>query len=153
MLDLDLTAADIMTRDVVTVPPHTSIRYVAKLLAGGRISGLPVMEESGRLVGMVSEGDLLTWDASPAERRTWWLDMLAEGFDIAPDYIEAVQAEREKVRNVMTRNIISVSESTPVKEIARLMTDKKVNRLPVLRDGKLVGIVARANLVRALARS
>ena len=152
MLDLDLTAGDVMTRDVVTVPPHASIRHVAKLLASRHISGLPVLEESGKLVGMVTEGDLLTYSGTPGERQAWWLDMLAEGFDIAPDYLEVVQAEREKVRNVMKTDIVSVTETAPVREIARLMTEKKVNRLPVLKSGKLVGIIARSDLVRAFAR-
>jgi CBS domain-containing protein len=152
MLDLDLTAADIMTRDVVTVPPHASIRHVAKLMAARHISGVPVLEESGKLAGMVTEGDLLTYNATPGERQAWWLDMLTEGFEIAPDFLDAVQAAREKVRNVMKADIVSVAEATPVKEIARLMTEKNVNRLPVLNAGKLVGIVARADLVRAFAR-
>lgn len=153
MLDLDLTAGDIMTRNVVTVPPHASIRHVAKLLATRHISGLPVVEESGKLVGMVTEGDLLTYRGTPGEHQAWWLDMLAEGFDLAPNYLEAVEAERDKVRKFMKTDIVSVPESMRLADIARLMTEKKVNRLPVLKAGKLVGIIARADLVRAFARS
>jgi CBS domain-containing protein len=152
MLDLDMKAADIMTRDVVTVPPHASIRYVAKVMAERHVSGLPVVEESGRLVGMVTEGDLISWRGGSGEGEAWWLDMLAEGFEIAPDYLDAVQGEREKVRNVMKTDLVTATESTPLIAVARLMTERKVKRLPVLRDGKLVGIVARADLVRAFAR-
>src|SRR5579864_9514639 len=129
MLDLALTAADVMTRDVVTVPPHASIRHVAKLLASNHISGVPVVEESGKLVGMVTEGDLITFTGEPSERQAWWLDMLADGFDLAPDFLDVVQAEREKVRAVMKTDIVSVPESMPVRDVARVMTEKSVNRV------------------------
>ncbi len=149
--DSRLTAADVMTRDVVTVFPHTSIRYVAKLLSERHISGIPVVDDDHRVVGIVTENDLLSWSDAPGEKQAWWLDMLAEGFELSPDFLDVIQAEREKVRGVMKTDIVSVGETASVGDIARLMIEKSVKRVPVLRDGKLVGIVSRADLVRAVA--
>src|SRR5579864_3636883 len=93
-----LTARDIMTRDVVTVSPHTSLRYVAKLLAGRHISGVPVVDDDGQVVGIVSENDLLQWSDQPGEKQAWWLNMLADGFELSADFLDVIQSEREKVR-------------------------------------------------------
>ena len=147
-----LTAADIMTREVCTVFPHTSLRYVAKLLSERRISGVPVVDDSGAVIGMVTENDLLQWSDRPGETQAWWLDMLADGFDVAPGFLDVVQSERDKVSTAMSTEITGVSEQASVADIARLMVDRGVKRVPVLRDGHLVGIVSRADLVRAIAR-
>lgn len=148
-----LTAGDIMTRDVVTAFPHTSLRYVAKLLAERHISGLPVIDEDHHVVGMVSENDLLQWSDQPGEKQAWWLNMLAEGSELSPDFLDLVQAEHEKVQRVMHTDIATVTEATPVTAVAKLLVEKSIKRLPVVRDGKLVGVVSRADLVRALAQS
>jgi len=148
-----LTAGDIMTRDVQTVFPHTSLRYVAKLLAERRISGVPVVDDGGRVVGIVSENDLLRWSDRPAETQAWWLDMLADGFELAPGFPDVVQSQHDRVSGVMKTDVASVAEDTPVAEIARLIVAKSIKRVPVLRDGQLVGIVSRSDLVRALAGS
>jgi CBS domain-containing protein len=152
MLDLALTAADVMTRKVLTAYPHSSIRAVARQMADHHVSGMPVLEEDGRLVGMISEGDLIVWREPPSERQAWWLDMLAEGFELSPGYLDTVSAARETVRTIMKTDLVTAMEATPLAEVARLMASRGVNRLPVVRDGKLVGIVARADLVKALAR-
>ena len=146
-------ARDVMTCDVVTAFPHSSLRYVAKLMARHQISGLPVVDEKNNVLGLVSETDLLTWSDAPGEKQAWWLDMLAEGYELAPDFLDVVQAEREKVREIMTTGVVSVDEDTPLADIAKLMVGKSVKRVPVLRDGKLVGIVSRGDLIRALAES
>jgi len=146
-----LTAGDIMTRDVCTVFPHTSLRYVARLLSDRRISGVPVVDDDGRIVGIVTENDLLQWSDKPGEKQAWWLDMLAEGFDLAPGFLDVVQSEHDKVRGVMSTDITTVTEDASVAEVAKLIVAKSVKRLPVLRDGRLVGIVSRGDLVRALA--
>ena len=147
-----LTAGDIMTHDVVTVFPHTSLRYVAKLLAEHRISGVPVIDDDRHVVGIVSENDLLQWSDEPGEKQAWWLDMLAEGFELAPDFLDVVQSEREKVRRVMKTEITTVAENTTVGEVAKLLVAKSIKRVPVLRDSRLVGIVSRGDLVRVLAQ-
>ena len=151
--DSHLTAVDVMTKDVVTVLPHTSIRHLAKLLAERGISGAPVVNDTGRLLGVVSEHDLLSWDDRPPERQAWWLDMLAEDFELSPDYLEVTRATREAVRSVMKPDPVFVSETTPLVDIARHFLEEGVKRLPVLRDDKVVGIVTRGDLVRALAAS
>ncbi|MDB5395532.1 MAG: putative signal-transduction protein with domain [Rhodospirillales bacterium] len=147
-----LTAGEIMTLEVISVLPHTSIRYVAKLLVEHHISGLPVLDEDQRLVGMVTENDLLQWSDELSGKQAWWLDMLAEGHGLASDFLDLVRVEGEKVRRVMTTDVSTITETMPVAEIAKLMVAKAIKRVPVLRDGKLVGIVSRADLVRALAQ-
>lgn len=147
----NLTAREVMTRDVVTVFPHTSIRYVAKLLIEHHISGVPVVDDDHRLVGMVSENDLLNWSDEPSEKQAWWLNMLAEGSELSPDFLDVVRCEREKVRTVMKTDVATVSETTPVAEIAKLLVSNSIKRVPVVTDRKLSGIVSRTDLVRVLA--
>ncbi len=146
------TAGDIMTRNVVTVFAHTSLRYAAKLMIEQRISGIPVIDAERHVVGVVSENDLLKWSEEPGEKQVRWLDMLAEGSPLSPDFLDMIRVEHEKVRGVMTTEVVSVKEDTPVADIAKLMVDKSVKRVPVVRDGKLAGIVTRSDLVRVLAQ-
>lgn len=148
-----VTVGEIMTRDVVTVSPDTSLRHVAKLLAKHRISGVPVVEADGSVVGLVSENDLLNWSDAPAERQAWWLDMLAEGSELAPEFLDLVQAEREKVRRVMRADVVTVTEGMTLGEVAKLLVERSFKRLPVVRDGKLVGVVSRGDLVGAMAKA
>lgn len=146
-----MRAMDVMTTEVITIGPDTSVQELAKLLSERGISGVPVVE-NGRLVGLVSEGDLLHRAETGTERRTarrrWrWFDD-APSDDLARDYIKS---HGRRVRDIMTRAVISVGEETDLAEVATLMETKRIKRVPVLRDGMLVGIVSRANLVRALA--
>lgn len=146
-----LTAADIMTKDVVTVYPHTSLIYVAKLLADRHISGMPVVDEDGHVVGLVSEADLVKWHDHDTEKRAWWLNMLAEGRSLEPGFLDSVRSEQEKVRTVMHSEVVSVEPTTPVAQVAQLLADKAIKRVPVIHEGKLLGIVSRGDLVRVLA--
>ncbi len=148
-----LTAADLMTRDVITVHPEESLREAALKLVRARIGGMPVVDAEGRVVGILSEGDLVRWTEDLDDRQSWWLNMLADGFDLAPDFLEQIRSEHARVRTVMNKDVVSVPETAPAREIAKLMSERKFKRVPVLRDGKLVGIVARLDLVRALAES
>jgi CBS domain-containing protein len=148
-----LTAGDLATRDVVTVHPHTSLLFAAKLMAKNRISGVPVVDEENRVVGMVSEGDLLGWRDEPSEKQAWWLNMLSEGFDLSPDFLDVVKSEREKVRNVMHSDVVTVDEQATAERVAKILIEHGIKRVPVVRDGRLVGIVSRADLVAALAKS
>jgi signal-transduction protein with cAMP-binding, CBS, and nucleotidyltransferase domain len=100
---------------------------------------------------MLSEGDLVRWHEGHTEKQAHWLDMLAEGTDLAPAFLEGIREQRHKVKSVMAHDAATVVEDTPAREIARLMCDRNIKRVPVVRDGKLVGIVARSDLVRALA--
>ena len=146
-----LTAADLMTRDVAVVHSETTLLDAVKLMARRHISGMPVLDGAGAIVGMLSEGDLVRWHEGYTERQARWLDMLAEGTDLAPEFLAGVQEQNRKVKTVMSPDPITVTETTPARDVARLMYAKKINRVPVLRDGKLVGIVARSDLVRVLA--
>jgi CBS domain-containing protein len=145
-------ASDVMTRNVITVSADTSVQDLAELLGKHGISGAPVVDTADKLVGLVSEGDLLFRAEIKTERRTErrrarWFDVFAWERDRARDY---VKAHGHSVRDVMTRDVITVSETTELDEIANLLETKRIKRVPVVRDGKVVGIVSRANLVRAL---
>jgi CBS domain-containing protein len=144
------TVQSVMTRNVVTIGPEASIRTAAKIMATNRVSGLPVVDSEGRLVGMVSEMDLLRSREATADKESWWLNMLAEGEKMSPEYVEYVRSSNNQVRLVMHAEVTSISEDMPLSEVARLIVDKGIKRLPVVADGKLVGIVSRADLVRAL---
>jgi CBS domain-containing protein len=126
-----------------------SVIDVAKLLGEKRISGVPVINKRGEPVGMISEGDLLRRrEMDTALRRSWWLEMLSTNRELANEY---VKTHGTRVKDVMTPKVISVVESTPLAVLADLFERHGIKRVPVLRNGKLVGIVSRANLVRALA--
>jgi len=148
-----MRAMDVMTTGVITVDPDASVQAVAKLLSDRGISGVPVVDAADQLVGIVSEGDLLHRVETGTERvagrrRSWWLDTIASDQELARDY---VKSHGRTAKDVMTREVISVTETTDLAEVATLLETKRIKRVPVLRDGKLVGIVSRANLVRALA--
>ena len=144
-----MRAMDVMTSEVITARENASVTAVAKLLSERGISAVPVVDKDNRVIGMVSEGDLLHRTETGTERsRAWWLEMLASTNQLAGDYIKSHSGV---VKDVMTRNVISVIDTTPVADIAVLLETNRIKRVPVLRDGKLVGIVSRANLVRALA--
>jgi len=149
---------DVMTTGVITVDPDTSVQAVAKLLSERGISGVPVVDSANRLVGIVSEGDLLHRVETGTERqperltgrrrRSWWLDTIASDQELARDY---AKSHGRTAKDVMTREVISITDTTELADVAMLLETKRIKRVPVLRDGKLVGIVSRANLVRALA--
>jgi CBS domain-containing protein len=148
-----MRAMDVMTTNVITVGPNTSVQEVATLLSERGISGVPVVDAQDRVVGIVSEGDLLHRVETGTERRvqrrrSWWLDRIGSDEDLARDY---VKSHGRTVKDVMTREVISVTDTTELADIATLLETKSIKRVPVVRDGRLVGIVSRANLVRALA--
>ena len=144
-----MRAMDIMTSEVITVGEDTTVPEAAKLMAERGISAVPVVDRDNRIVGMVSEGDLLHRAETGTERRrSWWLDMVSSTNKLAGEYIKSHSA---RVKDVMTRDVLSVTEETAVADIAVLLETNRIKRVPVVRDGKIVGIVSRANLVRALA--
>ena len=146
------TAGDLMTRDVAVVHPETSLLDAVKLMAQRQISGVPVVDNTGAIVGIMSEGDLVRWHEGYTERQAHWLDMLADGFELAPAFLTGIQEQQRKVKSVMSPGVTTVTEDVPAREVASLMYAKNIKRVPVVRDGKLVGIVARSDLIRALAQ-
>ena len=143
-----MLASGIMITDVATVGPETSITELVALLVARGISAAPV-QSGGHLVGIVSEGDLLRRAELGTERkRSRWLEIATPGDRLAAEYIHE---HGRKVADVMTHDVKTVQHDTPVSEIANLFERHGIKRVPVLRDGALVGIVSRANLVQALA--
>jgi CBS domain-containing protein len=122
---------------------------MVKLMLDNRISGLPVVDDRGKLVGIVTEGDCLRRTETGTERkRPRWLEFLTGPGRLADEYI---QTRSRKVGDVMTQTPITVAENTALEEVVHLMESRRIKRLPVMRDGKVVGIVSRANLLQALA--
>lgn len=147
----DLKATDIMTAPAITVGPDTSVAQVAALLATHCISAVPV-KEGGRLVGLVSEADLLHrheigTDGSVREQSGW---RRLVGHDSSP--AEYAKSHGLRVRDVMTRDVVSIGADTPIDEIVALLEERKVKRVPVMRGAEVIGIFSRADVVRAVAR-
>ncbi|HTO84640.1 MAG TPA: CBS domain-containing protein [Methylomirabilota bacterium] len=149
-----LNASDVMTRTVVSVGPETPTREVAKLLLDKDISAVPVVDANGTAVGMVTESDLIRREMTRrGSSRSWWLEMLAEGEDLAPEFLDYLGTGDRPVREVMTAPVVAVAEDTPVQDIAEALQEHRIKRVPVLRSGRVVGIVSRADLLRALAKA
>lgn len=147
-----MIARDIMTTEVAAVGPDATLREIARVLAAKGVSAVPVVDARGAPIGMVSEGDLIGRSAAEREaRRDWWLAMLAEGEALHPDYLASLRHDGPTARAIMSAPVVTVSETTDIAEIARLLDAHRIKRVPVVRDGRLVGIVSRADLVRALA--
>ena len=143
-----MKAADIMTRKVKTVAPDTLVQNVAELMIEHRISGVPVVDGARRVVGILSEGDLMRRSEIETERRhSWWLELLSDPTSRAEEF---VKSRGRRVADVMTRSVISVTPRTELREIADTMEKWGIKRVPVVSGGKLVGIVSRHDLLRAL---
>jgi CBS domain-containing protein len=142
-------AKDIMTSPVVSVELDATIVQAAQIMLQKRVSGLPVVDKGGRLVGMVTEGDFLRRVETGTERRRpRWLEFLIGSGRLAAEY---THSHSRKVEDVMTRDPISVGEDTPLEEVVDLMERRQIKRVPVVSGERLTGIVSRANLVQALA--
>ena len=115
-----MIARDIMTRHVYTTTPEMTVRDAARIMAEKRISGMPVLNQTGAMIGLLSEADI-------------------------------IGKQGERVEEIMSTEIFSVSEETPVGEIAQLLSQKKIKRVPVITNGRLVGVVSRADIVAAVA--
>ena len=138
---------EIMTRAVVTTRPDAVVHEAARTMAEHRVSGLPVVDGEGRVMGVLSEGDLILRH-KPRGREPWWRLFFADGERLARDYQKAMGIT---VGEVMTRSAICVSPDLPIESAAVLLDQHRVRRLPVVAGGRLVGIVSRGDLVRALA--
>jgi CBS domain-containing protein len=140
---------DVMVSPVVTVKPSASVKEVAELMLENRISGVPVVNDEGKVVGIVSEGDLMhRSEAGTALRRSWWLTGLTSEETLAAEY---VKAHARKVADVMTSKVVTAAPDAPLHELAALMEANAIKRVPIVDNGRLVGIVSRANLLRAVA--
>ncbi len=143
-----MKARDVMTTDVVTVGPEASVTETASLMLERRISGVPVVDSAGRLIGIVSEGDLMRRAELVTGRQPWWRALASSPEEKAHDF---QKAHGMKVADVMSKDVVTVGEHEPLDRIAMLFEQKGIKRAPVTRDGRLVGIVSRANLLQGLA--
>jgi CBS domain-containing protein len=144
-----MKAADVMVSAVISVRPNARVEEVAGILLANRISAVPVIDEEGELLGIVSEGDLMRRsEAGTERRRSWWLEHLTGKQVLAAEY---VKSHSHKISDVMTRSVITATPDTPLGEIATLLERNRIKRVPIVQNGKVVGIVSRANLLQALA--
>jgi CBS domain-containing protein len=144
-----MKAADVMVTNVITVGPDVSVEDVARILLGSRISGVPVVGADGRLLGIVSEGDLMRRvEAGTGRKRPWWLAMFTGREVLASEFIKE---HSRSVTDVMTRQVVTATPDTSLSAIANLLEKNAIKRVPIVSEGKVVGIVSRANLLQALA--
>ena len=144
-----MKARDVMVSPVITVKPSSSVKEVATTMLEQRISAVPVVDDQGKLVGIISEGDLMhRSEAGTERRRSWWLLGWTGDETLAAEY---VKAHARTVADVMMRNVITATPETPLHEIAALLERNSIKRVPIVKDGQLVGIVSRANLIQAVA--
>jgi CBS domain-containing protein len=142
-------ASDVMTTNVITVPPDAGVVEIARLLLTHRISAVPVVDADQHVLGIVSEGDLMRRaEADTESRHSWWLELFLDAEDSAKNYIKT---HGRKANDVMTRDVFGVTGDTPLDEIAGLLEKHHIKRVPVTSDGRLIGIVSRANLLHGLA--
>jgi CBS domain-containing protein len=144
-----MNAADVMTRRVITTNPNSTVRDVAITLIKNHISAVPVVGVDGKLLGIVSEGDLLRRSETQTERqRPWWLACLTSSETLATEF---VKTHSRNVSDVMTRKVITAKPNTPLHRIATLLEQHRIKRVPIVKDERIEGLVSRANLVQVLA--
>ncbi|SEM03917.1 CBS domain-containing protein [Halomonas daqiaonensis] len=143
-----MQAADVMTTNVITVTADSEVSEIASLLMEHGISAVPVIDADDKVLGIVSEGDLMRRVENDAdEHKSWWLKLFGGGSN-AVDY---VKSHGRKANEIMTSNPLTITEDEPLHRIASLLEKRRIKRVPVVRDGKLVGIVSRSNLLRGFS--
>jgi CBS domain-containing protein len=147
-----MKAGDVMVANVVSVPANASVREVARILLSNQISAVPVLDDLDRLIGIVSEGDLMRRaELGTEHRRSWWLRIFSSK-DKEALAVEFLKSHSHSVADVMTRDVITAAPDTPLREIAGLLEKNRIKRVPIVdEEGKVLGIVSRANLIQALA--
>jgi CBS domain-containing protein len=144
-----MNAADVMVTKVISVGPDICVQEAAKVMLTNGISAVPVVGKDGTLLGIVSEGDLVRRaEVGTGRHRPWWLAMLTGKEVLADEY---VREHSRKVTDIMTRKVVTASPDMPLAKVADLLEKNAIKRVPIVKDGRIVGIVSRANLVQALA--
>jgi CBS-domain-containing membrane protein len=144
-----MNASDVMTVRVVTIAPDATVQQAAKLMLEREVSALPVVDRSNRLIGIISEGDLIRRAETGTERKaSWWLSFVSGADQLAHDF---VKAHGTKVSDVMTKDVIAAKPETPLADVAALLENHRIKRVPVVEEGLVIGVVSRANLLQALA--
>ena len=143
-----MIVADVMTRNCITIAPDATVEDAVNLMLERHISGLFVLDKAGTLAGVVTEGDLLRRDELGTQRnRPWWLRLLASPARQAHDF---TKANGRHVRDVMTADVLCIAQDSPLEDVVEVMEKHRIKRLPVTADGKVIGVVSRADLLRAL---
>ncbi|MEL6962249.1 MAG: CBS domain-containing protein [Pseudomonadota bacterium] len=144
-------AADVMSKDVITVAPDMSISEVARIILNHKVTSLPVVDGEGRLVGIVSEGDLVRCSKSKRDaHRSWWLTLMA---GTNADQADVLGQGDRRVGDVMSKDVLLASETESLSQLIELLSRRRIKRLPIVKNGKLVGIVSRVDVLRHLASS
>ena len=143
-----MMARDVMVEQVIAIDPEASVAEAARLMSEFDISALPVVD-AGRLVGIISESDLLRRaEIGTAVHHPWWIEAVTPAARLAAEF---TKSHGMRVAEVMSKDVVTADEDTPLSDIAALLERNRIKRVPITRDGELVGIVSRANLVQALA--
>lgn len=146
-----MKARDIMVEPVLTIKGSTSVPALAKLLTERRISGLPVVDDKGAMIGLVSETDLMHRKETGTERRRkWWMELFADSAALARDF---VKSHGTQVADIMSPFVITVSADADLSHVANVLDSNRIKRVPVMENDVLVGIITRGDLVRALVAS
>jgi CBS domain-containing protein len=144
-----MKVGDIMSREVISIGPDEPVREIARLMLARRISGVPVVDAERRVLGVVSEGDLIRRpELETDQARGGWLSLFVSGDESARDFIKS---HGLKASEVMTQPAICATPDLPLAEVVRLMERHRIKRLPVTESGRLAGLVTRTDLLRALA--
>jgi len=143
-----MIAADVMTRNVISVPPDAIVSDAVQLMLDNRISGLFVVDSHGTMQGVITEGDLLhREEVGTGRRSSWWLRLFVPGRE-ASDF---THNHSRRIADLMTTDVISVEHTAELAEVVQTMERNHVKRVPVMQDGRIVGVISRANLLRALS--
>jgi len=144
-----MKAIDVMVRDVITIGPDDSIADAARLIADNDVSALPVVDDDGHLVGIISEGDLMSREEiGAAIHHPWWIEAVTPAATLAAEF---AKSHGRRVAEVMSENVITATEDMPLAQIAAILERNRIKRVPIVRGNELVGIVSRSNLVQAMA--
>jgi CBS domain-containing protein len=151
---MTIPAKSVMTTDIVTVSPDTTIVETARRMLTHHVSAVPVVDADHRPLGLVSEGDVMRhFGAQFQSKRAQWLRKLAEGETLAPEFLAEIRLNQQHARAIMHTAIISADQEASLAELADLMLQHGIKRVPILRDGVLIGIVSRADVVRAVVEN
>jgi CBS domain-containing protein len=150
----EMTAEDVMTAPAAYVEVETPLREIARLMLKAGISAVPVVDQAGNLAGMVSESDLLRRNTGGQEpKRSWWVDLFEMRTRHSDGFLSYLERHGLRAKDVMTPEVISVGDDTRIVEIARLLETHAIKRVPVIRGGRLVGVVSRSDLLEALTHA
>jgi CBS domain-containing protein len=143
-----------MTSPAAYVEIETPLKEVARLMLEAGLAAVPVVDEAGNLAGIISEGDLVRRNTTGREpRRSWWVDLFETHTLHSDEFLSYLERHGLRAKDVMTRDVISVAPDTQIVEVARLLETHSIKRVPVARGGRLVGVVSRSNLLKALTRA